>query len=264
MDFIKFLPSEIWTIQSETESWGGVLPACYSWRILRAVMKLRDCKLLHLNEWILANSPRYGVIIDSPMRDHMVVLIKLCLKVIVREAFELVGVRRSDGELKKEENVFSGLSNRSFDCPVLVKVMMWLALQFSILYGEVKAKFFAVDVLKECISNTAMGASVFPLEGEDAELNDEEKVHGDVEEPVQSVVSMGGTKRNERENIERETVGDSKIFISEVAAAVAALHERSLIEEKIKALRNSQPLSAYQRYNFIVPAYVNCLVLLST
>ncbi|KAL8557734.1 hypothetical protein ACS0TY_005005 [Phlomoides rotata] len=239
VDFIKFLPSEICTIRSETESWGGVLPACYSWRILRAVMKLRDCKLLHLDEWIIANSPRYGVIIDSPMRDHLVVLIKLCMKVIVREAFELVVVQR----LKKEENLFSGLSNRSFDCPVLVKVMMWLALQFSILYGEVKAKYFAIDVLKECISNTAMRASVFPLVGEDAELNDGEMVQGDVEEQVKCTVSMDGSKRDE----ERETVGDSKIFISEVAAAVAALHERSLIEEKINALRNSQPLSAYQR-----------------
>lgn len=248
VDFIKFLPSEIWTIKSEIESWGGGPPACYSLRILRSVMKLRDCKLLHLDEWIIVNSPRYGVVIDSPMRDHVIVLIKLCLKVIVREAFELVGVKRSDGELKKKEDVFSGLSYRSFQCPVLVQAMMWLALQFSILYGEVKGKYFAVDVLKECISNTATRASFFPLEGEDAELNDGEKVQDDVEEPVQSTVSMDDTTRDERENVKRETVGDSKIFISELAAAVAALHERSLIEEKIKALRNPQPLSVYQRY----------------
>ncbi|KAI3459065.1 hypothetical protein Pfo_015728 [Paulownia fortunei] len=247
VDFIRFLPSDIWAIRSEVEAWGGGFPAVYSSRILRAILRLRDCKLLHLSEWIVTCSPRYGVIIDFAMRDHVVLLVRLCLKVIVREAFGLAGVMSSDGELEIRENFFSGLSNRSFECPVLVKVIMWLALQFSILYGEVSGKFFAVDVLKECILDSALHASLFPLERKDAELSDLEKVDDEVEEPMQSIVSVDVTKRDEKENIKVETIGNSVILISEVAAAVAALHERLLIEEKIKASRNSQALPAYQR-----------------
>ncbi|KAH6838099.1 hypothetical protein C2S53_001190 [Perilla frutescens var. hirtella] len=244
LGFIRFLPSEIWAIRGEIESWGGGFPAVYSSRILRAILRLRDCKLLRLNDWIIANSPRYGVIIDCAMVDHVVLLAKLCLKVIVGEALELAGLTR-DGELKRMENVLGGLGSRSFECPVLVKVMVWLAFQFSVLYGEVNAKYFAVDVLKECISDSASRSSLFSLEGKDDD--DGENVGRNVEEQVQSVVSIDNTERNGRESIECETVGNSMIFLSEVAAAVAALHERYLIEEKIKALRNARPPSAYQR-----------------
>ncbi|KAL0302971.1 UNVERIFIED_CONTAM: U11/U12 small nuclear ribonucleoprotein [Sesamum radiatum] len=247
VDFIRFLPSEIWAIRSEIEAWGGSIPSLYSSRILRAILRLKDFKLLHLYEWIVANSPRYGVIIDFAMRDHVVLLVRLCLKLIVREAFGLAGVTFSDEELKLEGNALSGLSNRNFECPTLVKVVMWLASQFRILYGEVNGKFFAVDVLKECITESALHASLFPLERKDAESNDFQKVDGEVEEPVQSIALIDGISRDEEENIKDVTVGNSTILISQVAAAVAALHERSLIEEKIKALRNSRPLSAYQR-----------------
>ncbi|KAL0402565.1 UNVERIFIED_CONTAM: U11/U12 small nuclear ribonucleoprotein [Sesamum latifolium] len=247
VDFIRFLPSEIWAIRSEIEAWGGSIPSLYSSRILRAILRLNDFKLLHLYEWIVANSPRYGVIIDFSMRDHVVLLVRLCLKLIVREAFGLAGVTFSDEELKLEGNALSGLSNRNFECPTLVKVVMWLASQFRILYGEVNGKFFAVDVLKECITESALHASLFPLERKDAESSDFQKVDGEVEEPVQSIALIDDIRRDEGENIKDVTVGNSTILISQVAAAVAALHERSLIEEKIKALRNSRPLSAYQR-----------------
>ncbi|KAL0298561.1 UNVERIFIED_CONTAM: U11/U12 small nuclear ribonucleoprotein [Sesamum radiatum] len=244
---VLFLPSEIWAIRSEIEAWGGSIPSLYSSRILRAILRLKDFTLLPLYEWIVANSPRYGVIIDFAMRDHVVLLVRLCLKLIVREAFGLAGVTFSNAELKLEGNALSGLSNRNFDCPTLVKMVMWLASQFRILYGEVNGKFFAVDVLKECISESALRASLFPLAQEGAESSDFQKVDGEVEEPVQSIALIDGTRRDEGENIKGVTVGNSTILISQVAAAVAALHERSLIEEKIKALRNSRPLSAYQR-----------------
>lgn len=244
LDFIRFLPSEIWAIRSETESWGGGFPAAYSSRVLRAILKLRDCKLLHLYDWVIASSPRYGVIIDCAMRDHVVLLVKLSLKVIVGEAIELAGLTHRDGETKK---ALWGLGNRSFECPVLVRVMVWLALQFSILYGEVNGKYFAVDLLKQCVLNIVSCASLFSLEGKDDDLSEGEKNGGNVEEQVQSVVSIDG-----RESIERDTVGSSIIFISEVAAAVAALHERAFIEDKIKALRNARPTSTYQRYFSVV------------
>lgn len=255
MDIIRFLPSEIWAIRSEIESWGGGFPAVYSSRILRAILRLRDCNLLHLCDWIIANSPRYGLIIDCSMRDHVVLLVKLCLKVIVEEAHELAGfTRSSNGELVEMKNVLLDLGNRSFECPVLVKVMVWLALQLSVLYGEVNGKYFAVDMLKECISDSAFRASLFPLEGKDDELSDGENAGQNVDEQVQSVVSINDPEQDGRQSIESKTVGNAMIFISEVAAAVAAVHERCLIEEKIKASRYARPLSAYQRYLSVVSA----------
>lgn len=177
----------------------------------------------------------------------MVLLVKLCLKVIVEEAHELAGFTRSNGELVEMKNVLLDLGNRSFECPVLVKVMVWLALQLSVLYGEVNGKYFAVDMLKECISDSAFRASLFPLEGKDDELSDEENADQNVDDQVQSVVSINDPEQDGRQSIESKTVGNTMIFISEVAAAVAALHERCLIEKKIKDSRYARPLSAYQR-----------------
>ncbi|KAL1552110.1 U11/U12 small nuclear ribonucleoprotein 48 kDa protein-like [Salvia divinorum] len=233
LDFIRFLPSEIWAIRSEIESWGGGFPAAYSSRILRAILRLRDCKLLHLYDWIITNSPRYGMIIDCAMRDHVAVLVKVSLKVIVREALELAGFMYSDGEMKGMEKALWG--NQSFECPVLVRVMAWLALQLSVLYGEINGKYFAVDLLKECVRNSASDASLFSLVGKDDEPSEEGNDGGYVEEQVQSVGSIN------------ESVGNSVIFIAQVAAAVAALYERTFIEDKIKALRNDRPTSTYQR-----------------
>lgn len=45
-----------------------------------------------------------------------------------------------------------------------------------------------------------------------------------------------------------EDVVRREVFVSQIAAAIAALHERSLFEEKIRALRFSQPLSKSQLY----------------
>ncbi|XP_057802206.1 U11/U12 small nuclear ribonucleoprotein 48 kDa protein [Salvia miltiorrhiza] len=242
LDFIRFLPSEIFAIRGEIESWGGGFPAAYSSRILRAILRLRDCKLLHLYDWIIANSPRYGVIIDCAMRDHVVLLVKLSLKVIVGEALELAGFTYSDGETKEMKKALWGLGNQSFECPVLVRVVVWLALQLNVLYGEVNGMYFAVALLKECVLNSASRASLFSLEGEEDGLSEA----GSNGEQVQSVVSIDKLL-DERESIECETVGNTRIFISEVAAAVAALHERAFIEDKIKALRNARPTSTYQR-----------------
>ncbi|KAL0295312.1 UNVERIFIED_CONTAM: U11/U12 small nuclear ribonucleoprotein [Sesamum calycinum] len=178
VDFIRFLPSEIWAIRSEIEAWGGSIPSLYSSRILRAILRLKDFKLLPLYEWIVANSPRYGVIIDFAMRDHVVLLVRI----------EIGG------------NALSGLSNRNFECPTLVKMVMWLASQFRILYGEVNGKFFAVDMLKECISESALRASLFPLAQKGAESSDFQKVDGEVERAGAKYCIDDGTRRDEGEN----------------------------------------------------------------
>ncbi|OMO87846.1 hypothetical protein COLO4_20542 [Corchorus olitorius] len=54
-------------------------------------------------------------------------------------------------------------------------------------------------------------------------------------------------KSNEPIQTTNEIMGVGVIFVSQVAAAVAALHERRFLEEKIKHFRASQPLSRYQR-----------------
>ncbi|XP_051140045.1 U11/U12 small nuclear ribonucleoprotein 48 kDa protein [Andrographis paniculata] len=241
VDYIRFLPSEIWAIRSEIEAWGGGLPAAFSCRILRAILRLRDCKLLHLNEWIVSNSPKYGVIVDFALSHHMVLLIRLCLKVVVKDAFKLAGIILENGDLNADENALETF--RRFECPVLVKMMMWLSLQFRILYGDGNGKKFTVEVLKKCILKAALDASLFSLEQNCAEL---EKVNR-MQEPMESIEYTDYSKSDPRGIMNIETVGKIVIFISQVAAAVTSFHERSLIEEKIKALRNSCPLPAYQR-----------------
>ncbi|CAA0814501.1 U11/U12 small nuclear ribonucleoprotein 48 kDa protein [Striga hermonthica] len=237
VDFIRFLPSEISAIQSETEAWGAGFPAVYSSRILRAVLRLRDCNLYRLNDWIVSNSPRHGVIIDFSMSDHVVLLVRLCLKAVVREAFMSGGFMFGNRTM----------ATQSFECSVLVKVMAWLALQFSVLYGSVNGKIFADDVLKKCILDSASLASLFPLEQNDTKFSDFEKDDCEGQELVQSISTIDDTQPDEEENVKGKTVGNCMIFLPQVAAAVAALHERSLIEEKIKSLRKSRPISAYER-----------------
>lgn len=200
------------------------------------------------------------MIIDCSMRDHVVLLVKLCLKAIVGEALELAGFVHSDGEVKERKDSLQGLGNRSFECPVLVEVMVWLALQFSVLYGEANGKYFAVDVLKECVLNSASHASLFSLDGKDDESS-EGGNGGTVDEQVQSAVSIDNHEQDGRDSTECETVAKRSIFVSEVAAAVAALHERTFIEEKIKALRNARPPSTYQRYfPFFLLSFISSIV----
>lgn len=242
---IRLLPSEIWAVGNEMEAWSGY-PTAYSYRILRSILRLRDDKLLRLRKWIVAESPKYGVVIDFAMRDHMVLLVRLCLKAMVREAFGLSGSLFRD-EKEKTEDQELGLSKGSFACPVLVEVLMWLASVLGILYGEVNGKFFAINMLKQCVLDSSLSASLFPLEHKDSESSDLEKVDDEMKESLDSSVSIVYSEESERNSIELATVCGSTILVSQVAAAVAALHERSMIEERIRALRASRTLSTYQR-----------------
>lgn len=249
VDNVGFLPSEIWAIQNELQGWGGGgFPSTYSFRVLCAILRLQGCMLLRLHEWVVVNSPKYGVIIDFYMRDHMIWLVKFCLQAIMREAFGLAGSLFSDVVY---EDGSLGLGNRRFECPVLFNVLMWLASQFGILYGEASGKFFTLDVFKECIMESCSNASLFPFEGKDANSGDLYRVQVEMEEQTRCHMPMDNGKRNERDSIGC-TVGNSMIFISQVAAAVAALHERSMVEGNIRVLRCSQPLSAYQRYTAVL------------
>jgi U11/U12 small nuclear ribonucleoprotein SNRNP48 len=196
----RILPSELLAIRGECEAWSDYPIAC-SCIVLRALSSgTRMVRERDLMNWVFARSPRYGVVIDVAMADHIFSLFTLCLKAIVREALSL------DGDQNK-------------GCPVLVHSLIWFASQLSILYGETNGKLFAIDMLKQCISEAAARGLMMT---ESPTLKEE-----------------GSHSQNEL-NL---TVTGKVISVSQIVAAVAALHDRALFEEKTKGFRVSQPLT---------------------
>ncbi|OWM67354.1 U11/U12 small nuclear ribonucleoprotein 48 kDa protein [Punica granatum] len=232
---VRLLLSEYWWVQNEVGAWNDYPSTC-TYHVVCAILGLGMVRENDLRRWVIIDSPRFGIVIDEPMRDHVTVLLTLCLKAIAKEARTLVKSR----------------SSTKFNCPILVQVMMWLASQLSVLYGEVGGKFFAIDLFKLCILDAASHMLLRPLElevssGENG--SSQEKIldasasdarDGDIEEPIQK-------KESRRDSLMSEGLNTRVIFVSQVAAAVAALHERSVLEQKIRALRHSQQLHRYQR-----------------
>ncbi|XP_009797133.1 U11/U12 small nuclear ribonucleoprotein 48 kDa protein [Nicotiana sylvestris] len=232
-ELIRVLPSEAYAIRNETDCWND-FPFMYSYRVLRVILGLGMKSVECLSTWLVANSGRcYRIVLDLAMRDHMLVLFKLSLKAIVREAIDLAST------FYNEEAEGSDLSGRSFKCPVLVQVLMWLATQLSVLYGDANGKLFAISMLKQCIC--AFSSCMFN------ESTDTKRGDGNVKESQESGEPLKSRIENAGTDISAEALSKSPIFVSQVAAAVAALHERSTLEEKLKALRNLPALPAYQR-----------------
>lgn len=239
----KILPSELWAIRAEVEAWNEY-PTGYSYRVLCAILGLDLTKEHGLARWVIANSPKYGVVIDAAMRDHMFLLCRLCLKAILKEAMSFVDNRNLE--------MISG--SRNFSCPILVQVLMWLTSQLSVLYGEVSGKLFAISILKQCILEAASSLLIFPLEQkmtespalkevpQSSDVNSNDIKDLEVQKPPKKITS------GEQNSIVEESVTSGVILVSQVAAAIAALHERSLLEEKIEGLRFDRPLNNYQRY----------------
>lgn len=227
----RVLPSDLWAVRREVEGWVDY-PSMYSYGVLCSILQLNLIKFGDLRRWIIANSPRYGVVIDVYMADHMCVLFRLCLKAIRKEALSVVG---------------NGMNMKtlSFNCPVLGQVLMWIASQFSILYSEMKAKCFAIHIFRHCVLDVA-NVVVFPLDSNSRERSTDAN-HSDARdvkfgEPLEGIIeSKVGTEMD-------ESADGEVIFVSQVAASIAALHERSLLEAKIKRLRMPQSLPRHQRY----------------
>lgn len=248
-EWSRFLPSESWAIKNEVQGWNEY-PCMYSNRVLSAILGLGVVRECHLAKWVIANSPKYGIVIDVPMRDHIILLITLCFKAIVREALSKVKYRDSQGG--------------HFECPTLVEALMWLASQLSILYGEFNGKVFAINILKHCILDAALGSLIVPLEQkpkespafEEGSLNLDVDGSGVMDDGVMKPLSTDGAG-SMMDGIMMKKV----VFVSQVAAAVAALHERSLLDEKIKGERVSQTLTGYQRYDIMISfiLYSACL-----
>lgn len=228
---VRLLPSELWEFRREIGLWND-FPSSYSYAVLRVVLCAEMVKEGDFLKWVIANSPWYGVVIDVAMRDHIFVLFRLVLKAIVREAISW-DVKGKGLEMNSK--------TMSLECPNLVQAMMWLASQISVLYGEANGKFFAINMLKQCLFNVASGLVLFALEENVSVSPASKQVSGNVDADVNNIRNAKleppqmGTEYDER-----------AIFVSQVAAAVAALHERSLLEQKIKSLRLSQPIPRYQ------------------
>lgn len=245
---MRILPSDLWALRSELEMWNDY-PNMYSLIVLRSVLGSEMAVDSHLMTWIIANSPRYGVVIDVAMRDHIFFLFRLCFMAISKEAlgFQMV--------LENGSGIESGSGNRSFKCPILIQVLMWLASQLSVLYGETNGKLFAINMLRQCILDAASGLLLLPSD----QKQTENLIPGVGSHNLKSscsdtkIVKLKGLDQeviNNRNVTGEETVNGRVIFVSQVAAAVAALHERFLLEETIKALRFSHLQSKYQLYVF--------------
>ncbi|XP_072979615.1 U11/U12 small nuclear ribonucleoprotein 48 kDa protein isoform X1 [Typha angustifolia] len=230
---IRILPSEFWALRCEVEAWRD-FPVSYSYVVLQVALSLNRVEEGDLKKWVLMNSPKNGILIDVAMRDHIYLLLKLCLKAIAREACVFLKLTLN------KDGLFDSKFLR-FECPRLVGSLSWFASQLSVLYGEANGKLFALGMLKESIvqagsrlllinygEDGCMPRDGNKVTGEDCDFRDFKQI-GDVEHAKPS-----------------KKVSRRQVLVSQVAAAVAALHERSLLEEKIKALRFAQPLSKAQ------------------
>ncbi|CAN6809390.1 hypothetical protein Bca4012_003619 [Brassica carinata] len=199
---LRLLPSDVYAVKSEIGRWRE-FPSSYSYSVLSSIVSLKTVGMSELRTWILVNSTRYGVIIDTYMRDHLFLLFRLCLKAVVEEASGFI--------IESDAN---SCKRRTYECPVLVRVLSWLASQLAVLYGEGNGKFLALDMFKHCIEVSASRIMLF-----------------------RSPESSGVLEVMDNANFSNE----------DVAAAVAALYERSKLERKMRAIRYAQPLIRYQR-----------------
>ncbi|CAK8572246.1 unnamed protein product [Lathyrus sativus] len=188
----SIVPSEYVYISREIESWNN-FPTTYSTSVHHAILGIGIAKENDLDGWMISNSPRYGIVIDTSMQRHIFLLFSLCFKSILREA------------------------------SVLKSALMWLESQVSILFG-VNGKLFVLEFVKKCILAGASVLLLFPLGNN---------------EVADSVAS-----KKERNNT--DCIQERKISMPQVVAAVAALHERALLERKIKGFWFSHPSNSYQ------------------
>lgn len=110
-------------IKSEIGGWRDY-PISYSYSVLCSILGSEAVEISELRAWILVNSTRYGVVIDTYMSDHVLLLFRLSMKAVVKEA--IVFMLESDANVVAEERIFT-CKSRTYECPVLFRVLSWLA-----------------------------------------------------------------------------------------------------------------------------------------
>ncbi|CAH2055133.1 unnamed protein product [Thlaspi arvense] len=237
--WLGLLPSDLCAIKNEIGKWRDY-PTSYSFCLLCVILGLKLTETSELRTWILVNSTRYGVIIDTYMRDHILLLFRLSLKAVVKEACGFM--MESDDNAVGEQQVMS-IKSRTFECAVLVRVWSWLASQLAVLYGEGNGKFFALDMFKQCVVESASQMMLFRSEVTRPECYGVRRDLDDANSINKNVKMGNSLEKNSGEEVDKTQV----ISVSRVAAAVAALYERSVLEGKMRAIRYPQPLTRYQR-----------------
>ncbi|KAI0492633.1 hypothetical protein KFK09_026909 [Dendrobium nobile] len=240
---VGILPSDFWALRSEVEAWSN-FPATYSFTALRVAVHFHMADELSLKRWAILNSPKFGILIDTAMRDHVVLLLKLCLKAVRTEAVCSL-------KLFLEKKGFLDPRVVRCDCPRLVGSLTWLASQISVLYGEVNGKFFVMGMLKESFLRTGRCLMLFRRE-EKSVISDKNVMAGGSEcSDMECKLELSKPAEN-LEVILHEPSDNStcdKVFVSQVASAIAAFHERFLLEQRVKALRFTQPVARFKRLN---------------
>lgn len=233
---VGIFPSDLWYMKVEVGSWRD-FPIKYSMAILRAVLCLDKMDVKEMSKWVISNSLSYGIAIDEPMRDHVFLLLKLCLKAIWREACQTMELyaAKDVGEIP---NVKPGLV---FPCPCLVRSMVWLGgSQLSILYGEKNGRLFALDMLKEVLLLAGSNLVLSPLKSSVGKEDDH-----CVRNSIVTDVEFTGRDSNDKSS---SNLCLSKVYITQIASAIAALHERSILERRIKELQLNRIIPKYQLY----------------
>ncbi|KAK9138629.1 hypothetical protein Sjap_009223 [Stephania japonica] len=242
---VRILPSEVWAVRGEVEAWRDY-PCEYSFSVLRVALCLPMIRDNESVQWVVSNSARFGVVIDVAMSEHVYLLLKLCLKAVSYEA-------RRSGKLYDCGVGDVNLRSIRFACPVLVDAMTWFASQLSVLYGEANAKLFLIEMVKHFMLNAASRLMMFRSDEKKAVVSASTVGCGKLDDSSNSTIGESvGAIESKNVKIEEPTDSSGKenllggenkrsdlVYVSQVAAAVAALHERSMLEEKIKGQRLS-------------------------
>ncbi|GLJ28999.1 hypothetical protein SUGI_0572360 [Cryptomeria japonica] len=284
MTGVVLLPSEYWSLRREVEGWTD-FPSRYSFIALEAAMGLGRFKEYEIVKWVLLNSPTYGIIIDLPMAQHIVLLLKLCLRAILRETNGIYQREKEKKSLSDENkrdigkliysiNTESISQTDYFDCPVLLESAAWLALQMSILYGQACGRGLVIGMLRHsflCAGNAVScltvhneqqiskllehSSEVLSSVGEsDGKVNvnvnsdDSGKIYSSTEKDLFKFSCDMSSEVGHRDKFEQKDglISESRVFVSQVAAAVSALQERFFLEERIRGLRHTRRLSKFQ------------------
>jgi U11/U12 small nuclear ribonucleoprotein 48 kDa protein len=218
--FATILPSEYWVLRTEVEAWQS-LPVLYSYTSVCAILGFIAVSEEDLKKWIISNSPKYGIIIDVAVRDHIWFLLKVCLKAVRQEAFHL------SGSFWRNDGVFN--SKCSIGCPKLSGSFAWLGNQLSILYGEVYGRSFALGMIKEAIVRSGFCNLRSKFEERGREID-----------------------KSESGEVAKEGACNGIVLVSQVAQAIGALHQRAFLEENIRALKSTQPVSKPHLYALVL------------
>lgn len=238
---VGILPSDFWSLRCEVESWSD-FPATYSFTTLLVAVHLHNADELSSKRWVILNSPKFGILIDAAMRDHVFLLLKLCLKAVRTEAVRSL-------KLLLERRGFLDPRVVRCECPRLVSSLTWLATQISVLYGEVNGKFFVMEMLKESFLSAGRCSMLYRWEEKNAISDKNAFASGSERSGRECKLELCKPAQNLKVKVHKssEISNCNKVFVSQVASAIAAFHERYLLEQRIKAIRFTQPLARFQR-----------------